>query len=342
MDIIDTKFIEEIDDRGSYGLLCTFKNIENEDVIIKNKINLTEYLKIRHTDMNKNDFSFYSFFHSDEVKTPFSYLVPMYGQVGWPTGIIIHVDNAKYLNEADIEIKIGYKYVCKINIGFLLKFFCKIIKNNRIFIEIPKQYAIIEPIDQKIIGAKLNPFTTDKKYMHGIPLFHLIYNEVRLEIRNYDKIDCKIIYEYTSSNYLDEARRKMQYDIMYGNIYNEYFTMDLASCQKIKYDDLNELKYTHNIDINNLDTSYVCMKCFSKLLQTKKNIPLSLYHIIKLDKMYQLGIFPKSLNELIISYESFDPCHIIIVYEDNDNSLEYYKIYCNRFKFIEGCCSSNK
>lgn len=354
----DHNFLDEIIKHNDSKYTVTKKSIDGE---------IKQYIQIYNTyQFNKNEYSYLQSMHCSEPRKSNScFVMQRCGDFGWVYGIIVSKKDIIDLNE--IEITIGGLSVCKISIRFLLKISSNEIDDNLIHIAVPKQLLISDPIDHKLT----NPMGINIINMCAFPMFHLLYHEVRFHVSTFTGkvIDYWIIQDYTIARYLrfkrgnfermyyeddyneNELYREIQYQQHMEDcknheiVDNEHLSLGLTSCTRFRCKDQNELNHTiTNITSESLkkypyfSTSKMCIGCFNKIIKTNKctTYTLRLYLATRFNTINELKLLPGQLNELIIEYDSFDRNHVIILYEEIDDSLECYKIYHNVVKFSRG------
>lgn len=93
-----------------------------------------------------------------------------------------------------------------------------------------------------------------------------------------------------------------------------------------------------NIKTEWFSVTKICMRYCRSII---KSIPvesyvggsyvLALYRATLIDPLNQTKILPRCLFEILIEYVEFDQNHAIIIYEENSEEIQCYKVYNKSF-----------
>ncbi len=342
--------------------IVTVKNIENCKTKEYLDTFVQKYKKTKYMYITKH-------FLTKVYLGSYSHQLLRNGDIGWVSGIIVLKKNSKYINK--IELTIGNNKVLTIDGQLLLNLFGYDINDNVIYIPIPKNFII----NRSNLQQKVHPLDLDIGHMQGIPLFHLIYHEVRINIF-YDLpiADYELALEYTSSRYLKRnygsAKKiyiddKLDQDRIIEDLHfqikredletrdivkSEYLSLGLTSYINLKCQSHEFLDFiVKNIKTESLKTlEYfsvikMCFQCFRTIIGS---IPvdifvdisyvLAFYHAAIFDSLNKTSILPYCLLKILIQYIPFDPNHTIIVYEENEDQIQCYQVTHQIFNFNNG------
>ncbi len=379
--------IQQYNDRKNKNSAYTIELIEENNCELKknNKIinfNERKYIVTKKNIENCKTKEYQDTFVQKFKKTKYIYITKQFlvkgfshqlhrnGDIGWVAGIFVLKKNSKYLYK--IELTIGNNKVLTIDGQLLLILFGYDINDDVIYIPIPKYFII----NGSNFQQKVHPLDLDIGHMHGIPLFHLMYHEVRINIF-YDRPitdDYELALEYTSSRYLkrhyrtakeiyiddkldenrimDDLFLQMEHEARETQdiVKTEYLSLGLTSyinfkCQSDEYLDI----IIKNINTESLKTlGYfsvikMCFQCFRKIIESipldifvDKSYVLEFYHAAIFDSLNETRILPYYLLKILIQYIPFDPNHTIIVYEENKDHIQCYQVRHQILNFNNG------
>ena len=341
------------------------------------------YIRMLRQNYNKNK---YLYATTNSVLPPYcgrnySYALNRSGDIGWVSGIIVSKKDSIHINK--IEISIGGHAVCTIDAQLLLILFGYELDDYLIYIPIPKTFIFI---NSSSFSGMTNPLDLDVNHMHGIPLFHLIYNEVRVNISADQQIEPTVVLEYTHSTYLKISRRiassTSYQEVLNFNIDENDHRSCTAKIQQLHFEELKDIPNVVRLEFLSLGlTSYTSFKCKShsdldlimkniifhktELLKIKESFSVtkmsmrrfrSIIYSIPMDTfvggsyvlaMYQATLIdpltfvlnkmlPICLLEIIIEYVPFDPNHAIIIYEENCDDIQCYRVDHQMLYFNKG------